>query len=352
MRAMIVHDPGPRSRLEWAYAPDPTPGEGEVLVAVHATALNRADLMQRAGKYPPPPGVSSVLGLELAGHIHALGPGVSGWSVGDRVCSLVPGGSYAELAVVPSTMLMKVPPNMSLTTAAAVPEAFLTAYSALFDEGQAHAGNVVLIHAGASGVGTAAIQMARQAGCRVLTTVGGPEKAQACRELGAELAIDRHTEDFEVVVAEHIGEAGNVANVGPGGAGPSGPVDVIIDMVGKDYFERNLRLLKVQGRLVFVAAQSGRDVEMKITALTAKRLSLVGTTLRARSPAEKGELARNFLNRFGHDLSAGRIAPVIDRTYRIEEAEEAHAHMADNRNIGKIVLQVIAGERSSTMLML
>ena len=340
MRAIVINDPGPASRLRWVEVPDPILGSGEVLVEVHATALNRADLMQRAGRYPPPPGASEVLGLEMAGRIAALGEGVVGWSVGERVCSLMPGGGYAELAAVPASMLMRVPERLSMAEAAGLPEVFLTAFSALFREGRSQPGEVVLIHAGASGVGTAAIQMASRAGCRVLTTVGGPAKAAACRELGAELAINRFLEDFEESVRAHLGAEPAPRNVGPGGVGPPGGVDVIVDMVGKDYFERNLRLLNVLGRRVFVSAQSGADVPLKITALSSKRLSLIGATLRARSVAEKGELSRAFLERFGDDLAEGGVRPIIDSTFPIQQAEEAHTFMAANRNIGKIVLVV------------
>jgi len=311
-----------------------------VLVEVHATALNRADLMQRAGNYPPPRGASEVLGLEMAGRVRELGEGVTGWSVGDRVCSLLPGGGYAELVSVPAGMLMRVPEPLTLVAAAALPEVFLTAYSALFREGRAARGEVVLIHAGASGVGTAAIQLARRAGCRVLVTTGGAEKTEACRALGAELAVDRFTEDFEVSVNTHLNGGPADANTGPGGVGPPGGVDVIIDMVGRDYLERNLRLLNLLGRLVFVAAQSGADIGLKITALTAKRLSLIGTTLRARPVEEKASLSREFMGRFGEDLASGRVRPVIDSSFPVERAEEAHEHMAANKNIGKIVLVV------------
>jgi NADPH:quinone reductase-like Zn-dependent oxidoreductase len=344
--------------LRWTDVPDPDVGPGEVLVEVHATALNRADLMQRDGRYPPPPGASTVLGLEMAGRVRWLGPGVEGWEVGDRVAALLPGGGYAELACVPARLLMPVPERLSLVEAAAVPEVFFTAYSALFLEGRAAAGEVVLVHAGASGVGTAAIQLARRAGLRVLATAGGPEKASACRALGAELAVDRFAEDFEEAVRAHLGDGGGGSHrgdkagrlhrsaggggghVGPGGTSGPGGVDVIVDMVGRDYFERNLRLLNVLGRLVFVAAQSGADVPLSIYSLTSKRLSLVGATLRARPLAEKIALRDAFMERFGADLAAGRIAPVVDRAFRIAQAEEAHAYMAANRNIGKVVLVV------------
>lgn len=334
--------------LAWRDVPDVRPGPGEVLVEVHAAALNRADLMQRAGNYPPPPGASEILGLEMAGRVRSLGQGVRGFDTGERVCALLPGGGYAELVTVPAPMLIRVPERMTLAQAAAAPEVFLTAYSALFLEGRLQRGETVLVHAGASGVGTAAIQMARRAGCRVFATCGGPEKARACEALGAELAIDYRAEDFEERIRHHLGDDVPVAAVGPGGVGGPGGVDVIVDMVGTDYYERNLRLLNVKGRLVFVAAQSGPKVTMNILALTSKRLELVGVTLRARSVDEKVRLKNAFLERFGHDLATGAIGPVIDRVYPITEAQNAHAYMSENRNVGKIVLAVREGPEWGT----
>lgn len=348
MRAVVVDDTGSRSRLRLAEVPDPIPGPHEVLVEVHAAAVNRADLMQREGRYPPPPGASAVLGLEVAGRVLELGEAVEGWRPGDRVCTLVPGGGYAELVAVPACTLMRVPDTVSEVEAGGAPEAFLTAFAALFEAGSARVGEVVLVHAGASGVGTAAIQLAKRAGCQVLTTVGGPAKVAACRSLGADLAVDRLAGDFEQAVAAHVATGSGAGspltrNVGPGGVGPPGGVDLIIDMVGRDYFERNLRLLNVTGRLVFVAAQSGADVPLRITALTSKRLSLIGITLRARSDEEKGALASAFLERFGEDWADRRVRTVVDSVYPLAAAEEAQARMYANRNIGKIVLLVREG---------
>lgn len=332
--------------LAWRDVPDVSPAPGEVLVEVHAAALNRADLMQRAGNYPPPPGASEILGLEMAGRVRSLGQGVVGLEVGERVYALLPGGGYAELVTVPASMLMRVPERMTLVQAAAVPEVFLTAYSALFWEGRLQPGETVLVHAGASGVGTAAIQMARRSGCRVFVTCGGPEKARACEALGAELAVDYRVDDFEDRIRHHLGNDVPIAAVGPGGVGGPGGVDVIVDMVGTDYFDRNLRLLNVKGRLVFVAAQSGPQVTMNILALTSKRLELIGVTLRARHVDEKVRLKNAFLEGYGHDLGAGAIGPVIDSVYPITEAQDAHAYMAENRNVGKIVLAVREGPES------
>jgi putative PIG3 family NAD(P)H quinone oxidoreductase len=344
MKAVVVGEGG-GAPLSWRDVPDPEVRAGEVLVAVAAAALNRADLMQRAGRYPPPPGASEVMGLEMAGRVVAWGAGVTGWEVGERVCALLPGGGYAERVSVPAGMLVRVPARLSLVEAAALPEVYLTAYSALFWEGRAKPGEVVLVHAGASGVGTAAIQLATRSGCRVIATAGGRAKVAACEGLGAELAIDRHNEDFELRIRDHLGDAVPRRHVGPGGGSGPGGVDVIVDMVGKDYFERNLRLLNVRGRLVFVAAQSGPDVPLSIYALTSKRLELIGATLRARPVDEKIALKDEFLARFGEELERGTLAPVIDRVFPVTEVEAAHAHMGANSNIGKVVL--VMGEEAS-----
>lgn len=322
----IVHDPDRYDApMAWREVADPVLGPGEVLVEVHATALNRADLMQRAAQRPHAH-ASAILGLEMAGRVRAMADDVTGWQVGDRVCALLPGGGYAELAAVPAAMLMRVPERLSLHEAAGVPEVFLTAFSALFWEGRWREGDDVLIHAAASGVGTAAIQMAHRAGARVATTAGGPRKTAACRSLGAELAIDRYTEDFETAVRDAFGG-----------------VDLVIDMVGEAYFERNLRLLNKLGRLVFVAAQSGHRFPIDVYDLTFKRLSLIGTTLRSRPLDEKVRLTRAFEARFGDDLASGAIRPVIDRVMAIEEANEAHAALEAHENVGKIVLATPAG---------
>ncbi len=320
MRA-IVHDPDRYDApLEWREVADPVPAAGEVLVEVYAAALNRADLMQRAGLRPHA-GASEILGLEMAGRVRATAPDVTGWSPGDRVCALLPGDGYAELATVPASMLMRVPDRLSLTDAAGIPEVFLTAYSALFWEGRLQPGETVMIHAGASGVGTAAIQMARRAGATVIATAGGPRKIAACTELGAHLAVDRHTTDFAPAVREAFGG-----------------VDLVIDMVGEAYYARNIALLNTLGRLVFVAAQSGHRFPLDVYDLTSKRLSLIGTTLRSRPVAEKVRLTRAFEERFGADLASGAIHPVIDRVKPVQEAGEAHAAMEANENVGKIVL--------------
>ena len=342
MRVVRTGAPPPEgmAALEVTSAADPTVGAGEVLIDVVAAGVNRADLMQREGRYPPPPGASDVLGLEASGVVAEVGSGVDRAWIGRRVCTLLPGGGYASRAVAPVGLLIPVPDGMELTAAAGLPEVFLTAYSALFEEGRLSEGETVLIHAAASGVGTAAIQLAVRAGATVFTTSGGPEKAEACRQLGASLAIDRHATDFEDAIRSRLAGRIPTDHVGPGGIGGPGGVDLIVDMVGRDYFERNLRLLNVLGRLVIVSALSGPTVDLNLYALTSKRASIVGTTLRARTPDEKARLTGAFLKRFSGDLEAGTIAPVIDGVRPIEEVEAAHTDMAANRNVGKIVLRM------------
>ena len=320
--------------------PTDLPQPGEVRIRVAAAGVNRADVMQREGRYPPPPGASPALGLELSGVVDAVGEGVDPSWVGQRVCALVPGGGYAEYACVPEGVLIAVPDGMSLEEAAGLPEVFLTAFSAVFDEGNLKAGERILIHAGASGVGTAAIQLAVAAGAEVFTTVGGPKKVEACQALGASLAMDRHTEDFETSIQAYLGDRVPKAHVGPGAISGPGGIDVIIDMVGKDYLERNLRLLNILGRLVIVSVLSGNRVDLDLLSLTSKRLSLIGMTLRARTWAEKADLTRRFVERFGPALQAGTIRPVIDRVLPWEQADDAHQQLLANANVGKVILRV------------
>lgn len=348
VRGLIVDTKGPPAPqtglapLTWRESPEPQPGPHDVLIAVHAAGVNRADLMQREGRYPPPPGASDVLGLEAAGIVVATGDAVERVRVGDRVCTLLPGGGYATHVVAPADLVIPVWDDLDDAHAAALPEVFMTAYTALFDDARVAPGETVLIHAAASGVGTAAIQLARAAGCRVIATCGGQAKADACRRLGAHAAIDRHSADFAAEILDTV-PVERERHVGPGGAAGVGPVDVVIDMVGRAYFERNLRLLNVGGRVVFVAAQSGPDVPLSIYDLTSKRLQLIGTTLRAQTVSEKIALRDALLARFGEAFRTRSIAPVVDSVFPIERVEAAHARMLDNQNVGKIVLTL--GER-------
>lgn len=345
MRGLVVSPNAPvgsetgLAPLEWQEFPEPRLAADEVLIAIHAAGINRADLMQREGRYPPPPGATQVLGLEAAGTVVAVGRDVKSVCEGDRVCTLLPGGGYATHAVAPADLVIPAWDALDDAHAAALPEVFMTASMALFDAGRLAPGETVLVHAAASGVGTAVIQLASAVGCHVIATCGGREKAEACLRLGAEMAIDRHTEDFEDVIRKRLPVDG-APHVGPGGSGAVGPVDVVIDMVGRSYFEANIRSMAVEGRIVFVAAQSGAQVPLSIFDLTSKRLHLAGTTLRARTVAEKVALRDALLDRFGDDLRAGTIAPVVDSVFPIERVEDAHARMLANHNIGKVVLTV------------
>ena len=320
MKAIIVDSE--THNLNWQDVPDPVPGEGEVLIRVHAAGVNRADLSQRAGHYPPPPGASEILGLEVSGTVTQLGPGVSGVQVGQRVCVLLSGGGYAEVVAAPAGLLLPVPEGWSLTEAAGLPEVFLTAYLNLFLEAGLVAGDSVLIHGGASGVGTAAIQLAREAGAHVFATAGTADKVQLCESLGA-TAFNYREVDFAEAINERVDG-----------------IDVILDMVGQDYFARNLALLRTNGRLVVIATLSGTHAELDLRQLMGKRLTLKGSTLRSRPLAERIQLTQAFNERFGSALAAKRLQPVIDEVVPITEAERAHQRMRDNLNSGKLILEV------------
>jgi putative PIG3 family NAD(P)H quinone oxidoreductase len=325
MKAIRVQSDQAGQPLVWTETPDPTYGPDEALVDIYATALNRADLAQRAGNYPPPPGAPDILGLEMAGRIAALGVHAEGWQVGERVCALLGGGGYAERVAVHHRLLMPIPDGWSFEQAGALPEVYFTAFVNLFLEAGVQPGETVLVHGGASGVGTAAIQLLVASGNPVLVTAGSEEKTARCRQLGASLAINYREADFVGSVREFTQDQG---------------VDVILDMVGGDYFERNLSLLKVRGRLVFIATLGGVQATFNIGQLMRRRLRLIGSVLRSRSLEEKVSIKEAFMARFWPLLTSGQIQPVIDRVYPIADANEAQAHMEDNRNIGKIVLKV------------
>jgi putative PIG3 family NAD(P)H quinone oxidoreductase len=320
----VIHEDG-KPRLVWQETEDPTFGPDEVLVDIHATALNRADLSQAEGNYPPPPGAPNILGLEMAGVITHVGEDVAGWYPGDAVCALLAGGGYAERVAVHQDMLMPIPDGWSLEEAGAMPEVYLTAYVNIFMEAGFQPGETVLIHGGGSGVGTAAIQLVKQAGGKVITTAGKPEKVQICQDLGADLAINYNAEDFV-----------EAAKTFTGGQG----VDIILDMVGADYLQRNIELLKVRGRLVFIATLSGAVGEINIGQLMRKRARLIGSVLRSRSLAEKVEIVQRFRSEFWRNLRDGDIKPVIDQVLPVQSAQEAHESMRSYENVGKIVLIV------------
>jgi putative PIG3 family NAD(P)H quinone oxidoreductase len=325
MKAIVVKRDGQNPDLVWETVPDVTYGSDEVLVSVQATAVNRADLLQAQGRYDPPPGASKILGLEMAGIIAAVGEDATGWQVGDRVCALLPGGGYAEQAAVPAEMLLRLPESWGFDMGTAVPEVWYTAYVNLFLEGDLCSGETVLIHAGASGVGTAAIQLARAADATVFVTAGSEKKLLACRQLGAELAINYKEEDFLAKVLAATQDQG---------------VDLILDPVGGGYLDRNVKVLKRYGRLVNIGQLGGSHGEMNMGLLLGKRLRIIGSTLRSRPPAEKIQITKKFQSGFWPLLRSGELKPVIDTIFPIEQAQEAHAYVAQNKNIGKVILAV------------
>jgi putative PIG3 family NAD(P)H quinone oxidoreductase len=325
MKAIIVHGSPENPILVWEEVADAECGSDEVLVAIKATAVNRADLSQARGNYPPPPGASEILGLEMAGVIEAMGNKVTGWKIGDRVCSLLPGGGYAEKVAVPHQMLLRLPDHWPFAQGAAVPEVWYTAFVNLFLEGDLQANETVLIHAGASGVGTAAIQLARAVGAKVFVTAGTETKVAFCRQLGAELAINYKEQDFLAAVLAATNNQG---------------VDLILDPVGGFYLARNVQALRQFGRLVNIGLLGGTHGEMNVALLLRKRLRLIGSTLRARPPAEKINITRQFEARFWPSLVSGKLQPIIDTVFPIQEAQSAHDYVAQNRNIGKVILSV------------
>lgn len=323
MKAIVVHDGEKSPQLVWEEVDDVTYGPDEVLVAVKATAVNRADLAQARGNYPPPPGASEILGLEMAGVIEAVGENVSDWAVDDRVCALLPGGGYAEKVAVPAAMLLRLPDEWSFAQGTAVPEVWLTAFVNLFLEGNLQKGETVLIHAGGSGVGTAAIQLAHAVGARVFMTAGASEKLKTGRRLGADLTINYKEQDFHDVIMAETDSAG---------------VDLILDPVGADYLARNVALLKRFGRLVLIGLLSGSRGELELSHLLRKRLRLIGSTLRTRPPAEKISITREFEARFWPMLVSGELKPIIDTTFPLPEAQAAHEYVRQNKNTGKVIL--------------
>ena len=321
----VVHEPGAASALRIETVSQPIVGHDELLIRVAATAVNRADLLQRQGKYPPPPGASEILGLECSGIVDQVGADVSDWQVGDRVMALLPGGGYAERAVVDAGSAMPVPHSLDLVAAAALPEAVLTVFLTVFELASLDAGESLLVHGGGSGIGTTAITLARLAGARVAVTAGSDWKCARCRGLGADLAVNYREQDFAEKVAAWTDGRG---------------VDVILDSIGAPYLARNLACLAMDGRLVEIATMGGGTGELDLRTVLRKRLTVIGSTLRARPAARKATLVRAFLARFAEDLTAGRIQPVVDRVLPLEAAEEAHRVVAASEHFGKVVLRV------------
>jgi putative PIG3 family NAD(P)H quinone oxidoreductase len=326
MRAVVVTEEGAPEHMTIGEAPTPEPGPEEVRVRVHATALNRADTFQRRGHYPPPEGASEILGLEMAGTVAETGENVVDWHADDRVFALLDGGGYAEYAVVHQDRLMAVPPGLSMQEAAAVPEVFLTAYQALHWLGGVQSGHRVLIHAGASGVGTAALQLVRRAEAHPYVTASAP-KHDLCRDLGAEATIDYETEDFAERIAALTDDRG---------------VDLILDFIGAPYFHRNVESLALDGRIIQLATLGGSTVEqVSLRALMAKRAQLLASTLRSRSLAYKVRLTQEFASDVLPHFLDGDLQPVIDSVYDWSDVAEAHRRMENNENAGKIVLSII-----------
>jgi putative PIG3 family NAD(P)H quinone oxidoreductase len=326
VRAVIVSEPGGPDKLQIVELPSPTPGTGEVAIEVHASALNRADLLQRRGLYPPPPGVTGVLGLECSGVVSALGPGCTGaLPIGERVMVLLAGGGYAERVVVPEALAMKIPSGLGFEQAAAIPEAFLTAREALFASGQLTAGESVLIHAAAGGVGSAALQMALAAGARVFATAGGAEKCAWVRALGEAVVIDYKSSSFAQVIAEHTAGRG---------------VDLILDFVGAAYAEQHAACLAARGRHVLIGLLGGATATINLGQLLAKRQTMTGLVMRTRSVGEKIALTRAFSRMHLPLFADGRLKPLVDSVFALEDVARAHEHMESNRNRGKIVLKI------------
>ncbi|HEX7408716.1 MAG TPA: NAD(P)H-quinone oxidoreductase [Candidatus Binatia bacterium] len=325
MKAIIFDKPGTEEVLTIREVPSPLLGPEDIRIRVCATAVNRADLLQRQGLYPPPPGASPVLGLECAGEVIEVGEAVTGWRIGGRAMALLSGGGYAQQVVVHHGSAMHVPAALSFEEAGALPEVFLTAFLNLFQLGELKAGGTALVHGGGSGVGTASIILLREAGVGCLVTAGSEDKCRRCRDLGADLAINYRTGDFAPPVRDATGGRG---------------VDVVLDSIGGQYLASNLECLATDGRLVIIGLIGGAKAEINLAALLLRRLRVIGSTLRARPVAEKAEIVSGFLRRFGEALQAGRIKPVIDRVLPLEQAAEAHCVVQSSVHFGKVVLRV------------
>ncbi|MGY1849093.1 MULTISPECIES: NAD(P)H-quinone oxidoreductase [unclassified Blastococcus] len=326
MRAVTISEPGGPEVLTWAEVPDPVCGPGEVLVDVAAAAVNRADLLQRQGFYPPPKGASEILGLECSGVVSEVGEGVTGWSVGDEVCALLSGGGYAERVAVPAGQLLPKPAGVELATAAALPEVTCTVWSNVFMLARLGRGETFLVHGGSSGIGTMAIQLAAGAGARVLTTAGTAAKLDVCRELGAEVAINYRDENF----VERVREATD-------GRG----VDVVLDNMGAKYLARNLEALAVGGRLVIIGMQGGSKAELDIATLLRKRAAVHATALRSRpatGPGGKADIVAAVRHDVWPDVERGTIRPVVDRRLPMARAAEAHRVVEASEHVGKVLL--------------
>lgn len=313
---------GPAEALKIAERPDPVAGRGQVLIRVRAAGVNRPDLLQRTGAYPPPPGASDVLGLEVAGEIEAVGEGVTRWTVGDRVCALLGGGGYAELAVVDARHVLPIPQGLDFVQAAVLPETVFTIFANVFEGGALKAGETLLIHGATSGIGVTAIQMAKAAGARVIATSRGADKAAAAKALGADISLDAKSDDLEAQIRE------------------AGGADVVLDMVGRDYATLNLNSLNAGGRWVVIASLTGPKVEMDLQRIMLKRLTLTGSTLRSRPADEKARLTAAVEATAWPWVASGKVKPPVQAVFALEQAADAHAELEAGGHIGKIVLSV------------
>ncbi len=326
MKAIVITQPGPPDVLQLQNVADPEPGADDLLVRVRATAVNRADCLQRQGHYPAPPGTrQDIPGLEFAGEVESVGRNVRDWKRGDRVMGLLPGAGYAQLAVIHERLALPIPGTFTFEQAASIPEVFLTAFDALFLQLGLRMGERVLIHAVGSGVGTAALQLAKQAGAFVFGTARSPEKLEKARALGLDVAIDSTTQDFREIVLRETRDEG---------------VHVILDVIGAEFLESNLSSLKPRGRMILVGLLSGRAAEANLGAILRKRLTLIGTALRSRALEEKAAVMQAFRDQVLPLFAAGRLHPVVDRVFLLEKAAEAHQYMEANLNFGKIILSM------------
>ena len=323
MIAIEIREPGEPDVLVPAERANPSPGPGEVLIKVRASGVNRPDVMQRRGRYPPPPGASDIPGLEVAGTVEAVGDGVSDWSSGDRICALVTGGGYAEFCLAPSPQCLPIPRGMDFVAAAAIPETFFTVWTNVFDRGKLKAGESILIHGGSSGIGTTAIQLARAFDARVFATAGSSDKCAACERVGAEHCINYRETDFVEAIRELTGGAG---------------VNVVLDIIGGPYFPRNLEALAVEGRLVQIGVLGGAKTELNVAIIMQKRLTVTGSTLRVRAIADKAAIAAALREHVWPLLESGTVKPLIYATFPLRDAAAAHRLMESSAHIGKIVL--------------
>lgn len=326
MRHVALRGPGAATNMYLTEGPRPVAGAGEVLIRVVAAGVNRPDIAQRLGNYPPPPGVTPIMGLEVAGEIVATGEGVADWSVGDHVCALVSGGGYAEYVAVPAPQVLPVPKGLTMTSAAAIPETYFTVWTNVFQSGGLKPGESILVHGGASGIGTTAIRLASALGSTVFATVSSPEKARICRSLGATEAIDYNSENFADRILELTDGRG---------------VDVILDMRAGPFFTENMRAIASRGRIVHIASLAGREVTLDIPTLMRKRITVTGSTLRARSVEEKGDIARELHRIVWPLFEAGTIAPEIYRILSFDAIIEAHELVESNQHVGKVVVELV-----------